>query len=106
MINLLLFSLLLFLPASYISADAGYCPMAMGPQMMGGFGYFGAGLSWFLSILFWILIIWAVIILFRYMFSNSNQKAKGNALEILKERYAKGEITKDEFEQKKKDINL
>lgn len=36
--------------------------------------------------------------------SGSGNKEAGTALDILKKRYAKGEITKNEFEQMKRDL--
>jgi putative membrane protein len=50
-------------------------------------------------IAFFILIIWAVTKLIR-----TGKSVGGNALDIAKERYARGEINKEEFEQIKKDI--
>jgi putative membrane protein len=75
----------------------------MGPGMMGGFGF-----MWFMPIL-WIaaigLIIWAVVAAVRGVESTGQGSPKSNsALEILKQRYARGEITKEEYEQKKRDI--
>ena len=63
---------------------------------------FGGGFMW----LFWILLIVVVIWFSKDFFiSNSNQNDHHKtALEILKERYEKGEIEQDEFEQKKKDL--
>ncbi len=59
-------------------------------------------------LLFWILIIVLGILLARKLWreSHDNQPpaVSKTALEILKERYAKGEISKEEFEQIKKDI--
>ena len=57
---------------------------------------------------FWMLIFWAAFIAFIVWIVRevSGRKAdeKSKALDILKERYAKGEIDKKEFEEKSKDI--
>jgi putative membrane protein len=52
-------------------------------------------------ILFWGLVIYGVILLAKHY---SEPMKKDRALEILKERYAKGEIKREEFENIKKDI--
>lgn len=68
-------------------------------QGMGWWMVFGA----ILMILFWggliTLIIWGIGRLSRH-----GTVGKSTPLEILKERYARGEITKDQFEQIKKDL--
>jgi uncharacterized membrane protein len=61
---------------------------------MGGFGM-GLGL------LFWIFVFVALY----YVLTEKNKKVKGDsAIEILKQRYASGEITRDEYLQVKKEI--
>ena len=80
------------------------------PNMMGGF--FGGGMGWIgmiLSFICFILIIIGVILLIvwlvkRATYSGIEDKTGNKALEVLKERYAKGEITKDQYESMKKDL--
>jgi putative membrane protein len=59
------------------------------------------------QLLFWLILI-GVIIWGVKSISERNQKStrssEGSALDILKKRYARGEIDKKEFEQKKKDL--
>ncbi len=69
------------------------------------FGWMFFGGFW--MIVFWgaivALIVWAVIRLSRR--EDTSSVSKVNALDTAKERYAKGEITKAEFDQIKKDIS-
>ncbi len=70
-------------------------------------GWGGFGFGWIFMIIFWILIILGVVALVRY-FGGTKQTSMDRAktpLDILKERYAKGEIDKKEFEDKKKDLS-
>jgi putative membrane protein len=63
----------------------------------------GMGIGWIIGPVVLIAIIWLV-----YKMSsqnnNYNQKIGKSALDILKERYAAGEINKAEFEEKKNDL--
>ncbi|MGB5847897.1 MAG: SHOCT domain-containing protein [Ignavibacteriaceae bacterium] len=66
------------------------------------------GGMWF-SWIFWIIIIavivWAVIhFTNKPKLSPPNSKLEENPVDILKRRYASGEISKDEFEKMKKDL--
>ena len=80
------------------------------PNMMGGF--FGGGLGWIgmiLGFVFFILVIIGVIFLIIWIVkittrSGNDDKTGSKALEVLKERYAKGEITKEQYENMKKDL--
>ncbi|TET13227.1 MAG: SHOCT domain-containing protein [Dehalococcoidia bacterium] len=78
----------------------------MGPGMMGGFGWWW--LMPILMVLFSILVIWAVVALVRGVgqpsSSDSGSSRPDSALEVLKQRYARGEIGKEEYEEKKKDL--
>jgi len=60
--------------------------------MMGGMGL--------LNILFWILIIAGAVLIVQWL----SGRGKESPLEILKKRYAKGEIDKAAFERMKKDL--
>lgn len=78
----------------------------MGPGMMGG-GW-GYGMGWFGALLmfaFWAVVIVGLVYLIRWLAQMGRErKGEDSALEILKQRYAKGEIGKEEFEEKKKDL--
>ena len=70
-----------------------------------GYGGYGNMMGWFeggiMMILFLVLAIIFIVWIVREI---SGKNSRSSALEILKERYAKGEIDKKEFEEKKKDL--
>lgn len=67
----------------------------------------GAGLGWLVMVIFWILIVLGVVYFIKLVIGGAKRKEKEDTpLDILKKRYVQGEITKDEFEEKKKDIIL
>ena len=73
-------------------------------MMTDGFGMgFGGGLMWLFWIVAIILIVWGVKLAVRI--GNQSEEGGISALDILKERYAKGEIDQAEYEQKRKTLN-
>ncbi len=77
----------------------------LGNGMMGGYGgMMGYGAWGWQSILFWLLAIAALVLLVFWLY----KKASGDTLsaaEILKRRYAKGEISKKKYAEMKKDLD-
>ena len=76
-----------------------------GPWAGGGFGIFGM----IFMLVFWVLIIAGIVLVVRWLFeqgrSGGAPSSSGeSALDILKKRYARGEIGKEEFDAKKKDL--
>ncbi|MRS04034.1 SHOCT domain-containing protein [bacterium] len=80
----------------------------MGNGMMYGYHY-GMGWGWMLlGIVFWIFIITCVVLLVLWIVGKSGRgkhlQGEDPALEILNKRYARGEVTKELYEEMKKDI--
>jgi len=71
--------------------------MMWGPGWWGpGYGFFG----WLMMLIFWILIIAGAALVIRWLVTETGSRGAAGGdttLDILKRRYAKGEITKDQF---------
>ncbi|HLD14517.1 MAG TPA: SHOCT domain-containing protein [Burkholderiales bacterium] len=74
---------------------------------MGGLGWWGPGFGWVFMLLFWLLIILGAAALIKWLVSQSRgteQPREKTPLEILQARYARGEIGKEEYELKRRDL--
>lgn len=75
---------------------------------MGYYGYYD-GLNFFgplFMILIWALIIWGIFVLVRTFAHHDGHKYRTDkAAEILRERFARGDISKEEFETKRKSLD-
>lgn len=60
-----------------------------------GYGYFGM----FFMIVFWIALIWLIFVVIQKLTKNNE-----SSREILEKRYAKGEITKSQYLEMKKEL--
>lgn len=79
--------------------------MGYGSWNDGGMGWFGM----IFMLVFWVLVIVGLVFLIKWLIqTTSSAKTVGHtgskAIDILKERYARGEISKEEFETMKKDL--
>jgi putative membrane protein len=70
-------------------------------EWMGGGMWFG----WFFWIIVVVLIIWLVVNQSNRSRQNYETHRQETAIDILKKRYAKGEISKEQFEQMMKEIS-
>lgn len=77
-------------------------------QWDGGWGP-GWGLFGWMHVLWWLLILLAVIVLLRWVFGQGSRGLRrpheDRSLIILRERFARGEIDKAEFEERKRDLD-
>ena len=68
--------------------------------------FFGGGFMW----IFWILVVVALIVVIKAIAggggsgSNSRSPQSDSPMEILKKRYARGEIDEQEFERRRKEL--
>ena len=72
-----------------------------GWHMMEGWNMMGGG---FFMGLFWILVIGVVVYLLVNFSKRQGPETKETPLDILKKRYAQGDISKEEYEQMKRDL--
>lgn len=62
--------------------------------------------GWFFMVIFWILVILGIIYLIKVVAGGGKRVEKEETpIDILKKRYAKGELTKEEFEKMKDDLS-
>lgn len=69
-------------------------------------GWMMDGGMWPYSILLWILIITGIVFIIQWLTERNRNVSSSteSALDVLKKRYAGGEIDRDTFEQMKRDI--
>ena len=70
-----------------------------GHPMWGMWGVWGLGMM-LVMLTFWVLVIVGLIVLVRWLVTQGRESRTDTALEILRQRYARGEINKEEFDAK------
>lgn len=95
---------LIVLPSLFAPTWGGGGWGMMGPGMMGGFG--GMWLMPLIPIVIVGLVVWAIVAAVQGAAQprGSEPSYGDSALELLKRRYARGEINREEFEEKRKDL--
>lgn len=73
------------------------------------YGYMSSGMGAYMGI-FWliplVLIIWAIVVVLDSRKEQGKSEQVKTTLDILQERYAKGEIDKLEYEEKRRDLQV
>lgn len=78
--------------------------------MMNGGGHWGGGMFMISHVLWWVFIVFVVFAIFRWRRTDNSNGTTGqkedSAMRILRERYARGEIDKADFEERKLDLKI
>ena len=67
-------------------------------------GAWGIGMMLFM-LLFWGAVIVGLVLGIRWLLRQGREQRSDSALEILRQRYARGELAKDDFESMKKELS-
>jgi putative membrane protein len=57
-----------------------------------------------LMVLAWVLVIGAIVAGVWWVLRNARPSRRHDALDILRERYARGEISREEYESRRRDL--
>lgn len=71
---------------------------------MYGFDHFGMGAGGLGMLLIWLVPLVLLFLLFRHLAGDKKKRRRETALEILEERYARGEIEREEYLQRRADL--
>lgn len=75
------------------------------PWHDGFYGYnMGHPLGWIMMIIFWGFLILGIIFIIKKISFSSGPEQQDTPLDIVKKRYARGEISREEYEQLKQDL--
>jgi putative membrane protein len=88
--------------AAWAQERAGEWGWGMHP-MAWMWGAWGLGMM-LMMLVFWGLVIAGIVLGIRWLARRGDGRRPDSALEILRQRYARGEINREEFEAKKRDL--
>lgn len=71
--------------------------------MWGAGGMWGLGMM-LMMVVFWGAIIAGIVLVIRWLSAQGGGSSPDRALDILRQRYARGEIDREEFEAKRRDL--
>jgi putative membrane protein len=74
-----------------------------GHHMWGAWGPWGIGMM-LMMLVFWGLIIAGLVLGIRWLVTQGKEPRADSPLDILKRRYARGEIDQEEYEVKRRDL--
>jgi len=97
-------AVLVLLPSSAVAQERAYEWWWGGHPMGWMWGAWGIGMM-LMMLVFWGLVIAGVVLGVRWLARQGGMSHADEALEILRRRYAKGEIDRDEFEAKRRDLH-
>jgi len=92
------------LPASALAQEA---PWERGWAMHHGWWMWGTAgaVMMIMMLVFWALVIAGLVLGIRWLAGQGRPERPDRALDILRERYARGEINKEEFEARRRDLD-
>jgi putative membrane protein len=70
-------------------------------------GGWGMGFGGPIMLIFWLLVVIAIVVFVKWLSAQASppQSRDRSPLEVLQDRYARGEISREEYEEKRRDLD-